>query len=111
MAVFGRRVDIPGGQRRTVRQAVVLAASALGMRRSISVIVPDLSERGAKLQGRNLPAAGERLLINFGETGLLATVAWNARDECGIVFDRQLDTLGVAQLQREADWAKVMGVA
>jgi hypothetical protein len=81
------------------------------MRRSISVIVPDLSETGAKLQGRDLPSAGERLLINFGETGLFATVAWSRRDECGIVFDGQLDTRGVAQLRSEADWAKVMGLA
>jgi hypothetical protein len=111
MAVFGKRVDVPGGQRRTIRKAVVLAASALGLRRSISVVVPDLSVNGAKLQGRDLPTPGERLLINFGQTGLFATVAWKGRDECGIVFDRQLDCRGLAQLQSEADWAKVMGLA
>ena len=111
MAVFGRRVDVPGGQRRTHRQAVVLAASALGMRRSISVVVPDLSDKGARLRARNLPPPGERLLINFGRTGLFATVAWSAREECGIVFDRQLDQREVAEVQGEADWAKVMGLA
>jgi hypothetical protein len=38
---------------------------ALGFNRSSSVLVPDVSERGARLQGRDLPAPGERLLINF----------------------------------------------
>ena len=111
MPGFGKRVDVPGGRRRSVRQAVVLAASALGFSRSVSVLVPDLSEVGAKLQGRGLPTAGERLLISFGQTDLFATVAWSSRDECGILFDRQLDVGGLAQVQREADWGSVMGLA
>jgi hypothetical protein len=111
MPSFGKRVDFPGGQRRSVREAVVLAASALGFDRSISVLVPDLSERGARLQGRNLPHARERLLINFGETGLFATVAWSGHDQCGIVFDQPLDKRGVEQLRSEADWGRVMGLA
>jgi hypothetical protein len=111
MRTFGKRIDGPGGRRRLVRRAVVLAASALGFTRSSSVVVPDLCEGGAKLQGRDLPSPGERLLINFGETGLFATVAWSRADECGIVFDRRLDERGILQLQSEADWGKVMGVA
>ena len=110
MPVFGRRVDVPGGRRRSVRQAVVLAASALGFNRSSSVLVPDISERGARLQARDLPAAGERLLINFGETGLFATVTWRSRDECGILFDRQLDTQGIEQIEREGNWSTIMGI-
>ena len=111
MPGFGKRVDVPGGQRRSVREAVVLAASALGFERSMSVLVPDLSETGARLQGRNLPAPRERLLINFGQTGIFATVAWSGPDQCGIVFDKPLDKRGVAQLRSEADWGRVMGLA
>jgi hypothetical protein len=111
MLGFGKRVDVPGGRRGSARQGVVLAASALGIHRSNSVLVQDLSERGARLQGRDLPPAGERLLINFGDTALFATVAWSGRDQCGIVFEQQLDGPCIAQLQREADWASVMGLA
>ena len=111
MPTFGKRVDVPGGQRRTVRKAVVLAASALGFGHSRSVIVPDLSEAGAKLQARDLPDVGDRLLINFGETGLFATVAWRQRNECGILFDQRIDARCVRQLELEADWGTVMGVA
>ena len=107
MSGFGKRIDFPGGRRRSARQAVVLAASALGFQRSMAVLVPDLSEVGAKLRGRALPEQGERLLINFGETGLFATVAWCRRDECGIIFDQPIDARGVKRLQIEADWAKV----
>jgi hypothetical protein len=111
MRTFGKRIDGPGGRRHFVRRAVILAASALGFSRSSAVIVPDLCPAGAKLQGRDLPSPGERLLINFGETGLFATVAWSRPDECGIVFDRRLDELGMQQLEREADWSRVMGLA
>lgn len=110
MRTFGRRVDVPGGRRSAVREAVVLAASAFGFQQSRSVVVPDLSEAGARLQGRELPDAGERLLINFGETGLFATVAWSRRDECGILFDRRIDPGEVRKLQAEADWGTVMGL-
>ena len=111
MPTFGKRVDGPGGRRTTVRKAVVLAASALGFQQSRSVVVPDLSEAGAKLQGRGLPEVGERLLINFGETGLFATVAWSRRDECGIIFDRSICARELLKLQVEADWGNVMGLA
>ena len=111
MPTFGKRVDVPGGRRSVVRKAVVLAASAFGFKISRSVVVPDLSEVGAKLQGRELPGAGERLLINFGETGLFATVAWSRRDECGILFDRPIDARELKKLEKEADWGTVMGLA
>jgi hypothetical protein len=111
MPTFGKRIDVPGGQRQSVRKAVVLAASALGLDRSSSVLVPDLSEKGARLQGRNLPAMGERLLINFGQTGLFATVAWSVPHQCGVVFDQQLDARGIERLRCEADWAEVMGLS
>lgn len=111
MATFGKRIDVPGGQRRTKRQAVVLAASALGLGRSNSVTVPDISRAGARLQGHDLPVPGERLLMNFGETSLFATVAWSGRDQCGVVFERRLDDRAVEQVQFEADWGRVMGLA
>ena len=111
MPSFGKRVDVPGGRRGSVRKAVVLAASARGFNRSLSVCVPDLSEAGARIQARDLPELGERLLINFGQTGLFGTIAWRCRDECGIVFDQRLDERGLEQLRQEADWASVMGLA
>ena len=111
MAMFGRRVDVPGGQRRAKRETVVLAASAVGIGRSNSVAVPDISQVGARLQGQDLPRRGERLLMRFGETSLFATVAWSGRDQCGIVFERRLDEQAVQQLQCDADWGRVMGLA
>jgi hypothetical protein len=109
MRTFGKRVDGVGGRRPV--SAVVLAASALGFSRSSAVIVPDLSPAGAKLQGRDLPSPGERLLINFGETGLFATVAWRRSNECGILFDRRLDERGIQQLECEAGGGRAMGAA
>ena len=110
MAMCGRRIDVPGGQRRIKRQEVVLAASAWGFGRSKSVTVPDISEAGAKLHGHDLPNRGERVLLNFGETSLFATVAWSGRDQCGVVFERRLDDRLVEQVQFEADWGRVVGL-
>ena len=111
MAMFGKRIDVPGGQRRIKRQEVVLAASAWGFGRSKSVTVPDISEAGAKLQGHDLPNQGERVLLNFGDTSLFATVAWSGRDQCGVVFEQRLEDGAVQQVQFEADWGRVMGLA
>ena len=110
MQTFGQRADDPSGRCRSVRQAVVLTASALSFDRSSSVLVPDLCESGARLRGRNLPSAGERLLINFGETGLFGTVTWRDGEECGVCFDRRLAASGLKQVEREAGWSAVKGL-
>lgn len=87
-------------------QAVLLAASALQFERSHSVIVPEIHERGARIRGRDLPRTGERVLINFGETGLFGTVAWRSPEECEVIFDRCLRSGQSMELRREAARAR-----
>jgi hypothetical protein len=88
----------------------MLTASGLSFDRSSFVLVHNLCESGARLRGRNLPSAGERLLINFGETGLFGTVTWRDGEECGVCFDRRLDASGLKQVEQEADWSAVIGL-
>jgi len=83
-------------------QAVVLAASTLQLERSHSVIVPEIHDRGVRLRGRDLPRRGERVLVNFGETGLFGTVAWRSANECEVVFDRRLAPGQSVQLRQES---------
>lgn len=109
MLQFGRRVDGPYGRRRRVRQPVVLAASAMSIDRSRSVLVADLSPSGARLHGRDLPSEGSELLVAVGSQDSFATIVWRNEDACGIAFDEALADDRLAQLKREGRWASVTG--
>lgn len=110
MPVFGRRVDGPEGKRRSERERVVLAAAAQAIHGSRSVVIADISTRGAKLQGRDLPPCGRQILLGVGTVELLVTIAWRDLDECGVRFDPPLNTALVRKLKQEGSWAKVMGI-
>ncbi|HXH51857.1 MAG TPA: PilZ domain-containing protein [Sphingomicrobium sp.] len=110
MPTFGKRVDRPGGNRRTLREPVVLAAAALTLDRSRSVILEDLSSTGARLRGSSLPQDGDELLVKVGPIDVLASVAWTGQDECGITFDRPLDPSDIEQFKHEGQLRHVLGI-
>jgi hypothetical protein len=107
---FGKRVDVPGGRRRVERERVVLAAAAVTLDKTRSVVVEDVCSSGARLRGRDLPASGQELLVKVGPVDVLASVAWSERDECGITFDPPLQASGVKQLKDEGRLGRVLGV-
>jgi hypothetical protein len=110
MRVFGKRIDVPGGNRRANRERVVLAAAAVTLQGSQPVVVEDVGSTGAKLRGRGLPATGQEMIIKIGNMDVLASVAWSKRDECGITFDAPLDPASVTQLKAEGQLGRVMGI-
>jgi hypothetical protein len=89
------------------RLPVVLAASALAIARSRSVVVTDLSLEGAQLGGRDLPPAGDDLLMLVGSLDAMATVVWREGDKCGVQFDEAIADETIVQMKREADWSSV----
>jgi hypothetical protein len=89
------------------RMDVVLAASALAIARSRSVVVTDLSLEGAQLGGRDLPPAGEDMLMLVGSLDAMATVVWRDGDKCGVQFDEAIADETIAQMKKEADWASI----
>ena len=111
MASFGRRVDGPTGRRRSQREEVILAGSALTPGASRAVVVTDVSPSGAKLLGRKLPEAGADVLLTVGDVELFAEIAWVGHDECGISFESPLPAELTDHLKTEGRWAKVMGIA
>jgi hypothetical protein len=111
MPTFGRRNDGLAGRRRTPREEVVLAGSARSLGASRPVVVSDVSPKGAKLQGREMDTLDQVVLISVGEIDLFACVAWASKDECGVNFDEDLSPQLVSHIKREANWAKVMGMA
>jgi hypothetical protein len=94
-------------RRATPRTPVVLAASALAIARSRSVLVTDLSPGGAQLGGRDLPPAGDDLLMLIGSLDAMGTVVWRDGDKCGVHFDEAIVDETIAQMKREANWEDI----
>lgn len=107
MPSFGKRVDVPGGRRRTIRQRVVLVGSATTMEGTRSVVLDDICATGARLRGRDLPAKGAEMIVKVGSTDIFASVAWNVKDQCGITFDTVLNQNGVQQLKEAGSVGQV----
>ena len=84
---FGKRIDGPASRRRVSRRQVSVLGSAVTLEGSKSVIVEDICPSGARLVGRNLPDAGDEILLRTDELAVLAHIAWANRDERGIIFD------------------------
>ena len=110
MSSFGKRIDGLAGRRKALRDKVVLAASARSLESSTAVVVTDVSSKGAKLIGKELPSRGASVLITVGDVEFFAKVAWTAWDECGVTFETPLDSELVKQIKHEGRWSKVMGI-
>lgn len=95
--------------RRSERQGVMLAGSAMAVTRSRSVVVSDVSLHGAKLGGRDLPGPGDDLLMVVGSFDGMARVVWRSGDRCGIQFDEPLAAENITHMKQEANWAAVTG--
>lgn len=96
-------------RRRSARESVLLAGSAFAFARSTAVVVSDVSLDGAQLDGRDLPPAGQDVMMVVGSFDTLAKVAWRNGDKCGIAFDDPVGDATIAQMKQEAAWAAVTG--
>jgi hypothetical protein len=84
---FGKRIDGPAGRRRIPRRQVGVLGSAVTIDGSKSVIVEDICPGGARLVGRNLPDAGDEILLRTSELAVLGRIGWAKDDERGLVFE------------------------
>jgi hypothetical protein len=96
-------------RRISAREAVMLAGSAMAVTRSRSVVLSDISHSGARIGGRDLPPAGDEVLMIAGSVDTMAKVMWRHADQCGVRFDEPLCDSRIAQMKQEADWASVTG--
>jgi hypothetical protein len=104
--------EYPQGQeprRRSAREPVSLAGSALGVGRSRSVIVSDISREGAQLDARDLPAPGDDLFVVVGPFDTMAKVVWRSAEKCGVEFDAAIADEMLARMKKEAEWQSVAG--
>lgn len=100
---------VEANRRGSEREAVALAGSALAPARSRSVIISDLSPEGAQIDGRDLPGAGEELIVVAGPLDTMATVVWRTDTKCGIRFDDVVSEATIARMKDEAKWTSVLG--
>ena len=96
-------------RREAGREEVVLAGSAFGLGRSRSIIVSDLSPRGARLDARDMPAPGDDVFVVIGPFDGLATVVWRNDDRCGVWFDETVPAETLDRMKSEAKWMSVAG--
>ena len=96
-------------RRESEREEVVLAGSAFGLGRSRSIIVSDLSSRGARLDARDMPAPGADVLVVVGPFEGMATVVWRNDDRCGVWFDEVLPDYMIGAMKNQAKWMEVAG--
>lgn len=110
MRIFGKRIDVPGGRRRSPRQRVTLAGAAIALEGSRSVIINDVCSTGLKLRGRDLPKEGAELMIRIGDSDVLARVIWKRHDDCGVSFEDRLDPATVDHLKHEGQLGRLLGL-
>lgn len=86
MSSFGRKIG-SADRRRSKRRAVVAEAAAVTIVATKACLVEDLSPRGARLTGRNLPGTGSQLMLRTDGIEALGSVRWCDGDHRGVVFD------------------------
>lgn len=96
-------------RRRSPREDVMLAASAISVTRSRSVMITDVSATGARIGGRDLPAPGNDMLMVVGSQDRMGTVVWRTVENCGVTLDQPFDAADIDRMKREAHWASVTG--
>jgi len=69
---------------------------------SVEVIVSDVSDRGARLSGSDLPEQDTHISLRADELVSEARVAWSIGTACGIEFRDLLGPPQLAKLQRRA---------
>ena len=99
MRMFGR--SIGGGRRQAPREALPIPATVSSLHETREVSIVDLSARGARMQGLQLPAAGDPVSVWMETVRVFGEVAWVRGQECGIAFDPPLPGFEVERLKRE----------
>lgn len=67
------------------------------------VFVRNLSASGALIQGKQLPLAGETVVLHRADTLIPATVAWTANSQSGLSFGTHVEVDGLIRRQKTSE--------
>jgi hypothetical protein len=110
-AAFGKRLDVPGGQRKSGRSPVRLSASLQALNCSRPVTLLDVSKTGAKMAMPESMYRGQEVWLKVADTQIFGTVRWVRGQNCGIAFDAPLTDRQLTQFQNSGRTMKVAGVS
>lgn len=110
MAGFGKRLDVPGGQRKAGRSPVRLSASLQALNCSRPVTLLDVSHTGAKMGMPEPMYRGQEVWLKVAEMQIFGTVRWVRGRNCGIAFDAPLSDKELAHFQNRGRPVAVGGV-
>jgi len=88
MSRFGKSNG--GGRRSAQRATAPLIAVVTTLKGSQSTVLVDVSDAGARLQGRDLPRKGEELFLATEEVVAFGSIVWSDGDARGMRFDEPL---------------------
>ena len=99
------------GRRAVPRAHIVLPATvdALNGRQRISLL--DVSQTGACLKGKGLPAAGKDVILKCAGIDTFGTVAWADGERRGLAFDEPIGAGELVALRKVAAAAESSGVS
>ena len=64
------------------------------------VLVSDVSARGARLSGKDLPPQETSICLRVDDQQIAGRIAWSIGTECGIEFIAPLDAASLARYRR-----------
>src|SRR5262245_42522859 len=84
------QIRLPAGRenRGAQRSALFLTASIEGASARCPVLIRNISESGALLEGLALPPTGATVTLKRPEVEVVADVIWVTAPYCGVKFDR-----------------------
>lgn len=99
MSEFGKRLDGPGGRRRTNRAEVLLSAAMLSVGASRMATIRDVSQTGLKLEVNAPLRVGQEMWLRFHPFDMFGRVVWIDGNQCGVELDEPLTDKQAAELQ------------
>ncbi|HEU5483173.1 MAG TPA: PilZ domain-containing protein [Sphingomicrobium sp.] len=96
---FGKKGG--GGRRSAKRVMAPLPALLITMSDRHPALLFNISKTGARLRAKDAPPEGTELFLQVGGLDVYANVVWSRGEQCGLEFQREIDSFDVEQLRRE----------
>lgn len=111
MTGFGKRLDGPGGRRRSERKPILLNAAMIGMRNSCTVTLLDVSSTGAQMKMPEPMRCGQEIWLKVPPADIFGRVVWIEGEHCGIHFDEPIAAAELASLQAQGKVVMLHGMS
>ena len=91
------------GRRAKPRARVALTATVEALSGQRRVVLREVSEIGALVEGEDLPGLGSDVIIRCGDIDVMATVVRVEKGKCALAFDEPANSQQIVRLRMESD--------